>query len=432
MIDAATSRRPVVSTGRGGLRVVSEPVPGVRSVAIGVWIGVGSRFERVEEAGISHFLEHMLFKGTPTLSPEEIAQVFDGLGGEVNAATGKDYTVLYCRVLDELVDRAMPVLTDMLQRPTLADLDQEREVVLEEIAMYEDDPQDQIHDLASVAVFPDQALGRPVIGTAQVIGSVPAEGVRTYHKGHYTAPNIVVAAAGNITHERVAELADELLGDLPREPGAGVYEAARPGSPTLVVKEKATEQYHLCLGGPGLSRNDPRRHAQSVLDAVLGGSMSSRLFQEIREKRGLAYSVGSYAVGYADTGQVGVYLGTREDNLATACEVVGAELRRIAEEPLPEDELRRAKDHLKGRLVLGMESSGTRMNRIGRAVLTGTELLTVDETVDRIEAVTADDVLDLARAHWQPAALSAAAIGASGDVIRAAVGRLSPELARAS
>ncbi len=432
MIDAATSRRPVVSTGRGGLRVVSEPVPGVRSVAIGVWIGVGSRFERAEEAGISHFLEHMLFKGTPTLSPEEIAQVFDGLGGEVNAATGKDYTVLYCRVLDELVDRAMPVLTDMLQRPTLADLDQEREVVLEEIAMYEDDPQDQIHDLASVAVFPDQALGRPVIGTAQVIGSVPADGVRAYHEGHYTAPNIVVAAAGNITHERVAELADELLGDLPREPGAGVYEAARPGAPTLVVKEKATEQYHLCLGGPGLSRNDPRRHAQSVLDAVLGGSMSSRLFQEIREKRGLAYSVGSYAVGYADTGQVGVYLGTREDNLATACEVVGAELRRIAEEPLPDDELRRAKDHLKGRLVLGMESSGTRMNRIGRAVLTGTELLTVDETVDRIEAVTADDVLDLARAHWQPAALSAAAIGASGDVIRAAAGRLSPELARAS
>jgi predicted Zn-dependent peptidase len=432
VIDAATSRRPVVSTGRGGLRIVSEPVPGVRSVAIGVWIGVGSRFERVEEAGISHFLEHMLFKGTPTLSPEEIAQVFDGLGGEVNAATGKDYTVLYCRVLDELVDRAMPVLTDMLQRPSLHDLDQEREVVLEEIAMYEDDPQDQIHDLASLAVFPDQALGRPVIGTAQVIGSVPADGVRAYHRGHYTAPNVVVAAAGNIAHERVVELADELLGDLPVEPDAGVFEAASPGPPTLLLKEKATEQYHLCLGGPGLSRNDPRRHAQSVLDAVLGGSMSSRLFQEVREKRGLAYSVGSYAVGYAETGQVGVYLGTREDNLGTACEVVGAELRRIGEEPLPEDELRRAKDHLKGRLVLGMESSGTRMNRIGRAVLTGTELLTVDETVERIEAVTADDVRELARTHWRPEALSAAAIGASGEVIRAAVGRLSPELARAS
>jgi predicted Zn-dependent peptidase len=432
VIDAATSRRPVVTTGRGGLRIVSEPVPGVRSVAIGVWIGVGSRFERIEEAGISHFLEHMLFKGTPTLSPEEIAQVFDGLGGEVNAATGKDYTVLYCRVLDELVQRAMPILTDMLQRPTFSDLDQEREVVLEEIAMYEDDPQDQIHDLASVAVFPDQALGRPVIGTAQVIGAVPEDGVRAYHRDHYTAPNVVVAAAGNISHESVSELADGLLEDLPPAPGAGIYEPARPGPPSLVVKEKATEQYHLCLGGPGLSRNDPRRHAQSVLDAVLGGSMSSRLFQEVREKRGLAYSVGSYAVGYADAGQVGVYLGTREDSLATACEVVGTELRRLGDELLPEEELRRAQDHLKGRLVLGAESSGTRMNRIGRAVLTGTELLTIEETMARIEAVTAEDVRDLAREHWQPESLSAAAIGTSGDAIRAALRRLSPELARAS
>jgi predicted Zn-dependent peptidase len=430
--DAIESVRPVVSQARGGLRIVSEPVPGVRSVAIGVWIGVGSRFERTEEAGISHFLEHMLFKGTPTYSPEEIAQAFDGLGGEVNAATGKDYTVLYCRVLDELVDRAMPVLTDMLQRPTFSDLDQEREVVLEEIAMYEDDPQDQIHDLASLAVFPDQALGRPVIGTAQVIGSVPEDGVRGYHRGHYTAPNIVVAAAGNIAHERVSELAEQLLGELPPEPGAGVFERAQPGPPTLLVKEKPTEQYHLCLGGPGLSRNDQRRHAQSVLDTVIGGSMSSRLFQEVREKRGLAYSVGSYAVGYADTGQVGVYLGTREDNLATACEVVGSELRRIGDEPLADDELRRAKDHLKGRLVLGMESSGTRMNRIGRAVLTATELLTVDEIVSRVEAVTAEDVSDLAREHWQPESLSAAAIGPRGDVIRSAVRRLSPELARAS
>jgi len=420
--------RPVVSVTSGGLRVVSESIPGVRSVAIGAWIGVGSRFEMPAEAGISHFLEHMLFKGTPAYSPEEIAQAFDGLGGEVNAATGKDYTVVYARVLDELLGQAMPVLTDMLQRPSFLDLDQEREVVLEEIAMYEDDPQDQIHDLTSLAVFPDQALGRPVIGTAEVIGSVPEAGVRAYHRGHYTAPNMVVAAAGNVEHERVVELAEELLGGLPAEPGAGVFEPARPGAATLVVKEKATEQYHLCLGGPGLSRNDPRRHAQSVLDTVLGGSMSSRLFQEIREKRGLAYSVGSYAVGYADTGQVGVYLGTREDNLATACEIIAAELRRIGDEALPADELRRAKDHLKGRMVLGMESSGTRMNRIGRAVLTGTELLTVDEIVERIEAVSADDVLALAREHWQPESLSAAAIGPRGDVIRAAVGLLSPEL----
>ncbi len=331
-------------------------------------------------------------------------------------------------MLDELLDQAMPILTDMLQRPTFLDLDQEREVVLEEIAMYEDDPQDQIHDLASRAVFPEQALGRPVIGTAEVIGSVPADGVRAYHAHHYTAPNMVVAAAGNVPHERVMELAEQLLGGLSSASGLGPFEAARPGPPTLLVKEKPTEQYHLCLGGPGLSRNDPRRHAQSVLDTVLGGSMSSRLFQEVREKRGLAYSVGSYTVGYADTGQVGIYLGTREDNLATACEVIGAELRRIGEAPIPAVELRRAKDHLKGRLVLSMESTGTRMNRIGRAVLTGTELLTMDEVVERVEAVTVEDVQALAREYWRPEAMSAASIGPSGDLIREAVAHISPEL----
>ena len=432
LTPASATPAPDLGVTSGGLRVITESIPGVRSVAIGIWIGVGSRFERVEEAGISHFLEHMLFKGTPTHSPEEIAQAFDGLGGEVNAATGKDYTVLYCRVLDELLDQAMPLLTDMAQRPSFRDLDQEREVVLEEIAMYEDDPQDQIHDLASRAVFPDQALGRPVIGTAQVIGSVPEDGVRAYHAGHYTAPNMVVAAAGNVSHETVMELSERLLGGLSNASGEGLFEPASPGPSTLLVKEKATEQYHLCLGGRGLSRNDPRRHAQSVLDTILGGSMSSRLFQEVREKRGLAYSVGTYAVGYADAGQVGVYLGTREDNLPVACEIIGTELRRIGEEPVPPDELRRAKDHLKGRLVLGMESTGTRMNRIGRSVLTGTELLTIDEIVARVEAVTADDVQALGAEHWHPDTMSAAAIGPKGDAIRSAVAHLSPELAAAS
>jgi predicted Zn-dependent peptidase len=425
------SGRPSISTTSGGLRVISEPVEGLRSVAIGVWIGVGSRFEEPREAGISHFLEHMLFKGTATLTPEQIAQAFDGMGGEVNAATGKDYTVVYARVLDELVPRAMPVLADMIRRPAMADLEQEREVVLEEIAMYEDDPQDQIHDLMSAAVFPDQALGRPVIGTAEVIGSVAEDDVRGYHASHYTAPNMVVAAAGSVDHERLVELAEELLDGLSADAHAAEYEAARPGGPRLTVKEKETEQYHLCLGGPGMSRSDPRRHAQSVLDTVLGGSMSSRLFQEVREKRGLAYSVGSYAVGYADTGQVGVYLGTREDNLPLACEVIGTELRRIAEVPLTPDELRRAKDHLKGRMVLSMESSGTRMNRIGRALLTGTELLTLDETIARIEAVTSDDVLALAQGHWRPESMSVAAIGPREDAIRSALGPLAPVLAGA-
>lgn len=425
------STGPRIDTTAGGLRVISESMPAVRSIAVGAWIGVGSRFETPVQAGVSHFLEHMLFKGTPTLSPEEIAQTFDGLGGEVNAATGRDYTVLYARVLDELLDQALPVLTDMLQRPTFMDLEQEREVVLEEIAMYEDDPQDQIHDLTSQAVFPDQPLGRPVIGTAAVVGSVTHDEVRGYHRQHYAAPNIVIAAAGNVDHDRLIATCERLLADLPATHAPAVVEPARPGRPTLVVKEKATEQYHLCLGGPGLSRNDPRRHAQGVLDTVLGGSMSSRLFQEVREKRGLAYAVGSYAAGYADAGQVGVFLGTREDNLSTACDIIRTELRRLAHERIDERELRRAKDHLRGRLMLSMESSGTRMNRIGRAVLTGTELLSVDEVVERIGAVTAADVQELAAGYWQPEHMSVAAIGPDGGAIRAAVERLSPELAAA-
>lgn len=267
-----------------------------------------------------------------------------------------------------------------------------------------------------------------MIGTAQVVGSVTHDEVRGYHRQHYAAPNIVVAAAGNVDHDRLVAMCQELLGDLPATHVPAGVEPARPGAPSLVVKEKATEQYHLCLGGPGLSRNDPRRHAQGVLDTVLGGSMSSRLFQEVREKRGLAYAVGSYATGYAETGQVGVFLGTREDNLGTACDIIRTELHRLAAEPLGQDELRRAKDHLRGRLVLGMESSSTRMNRIGRAVLTGTELLSVDEVVERIGAVTAADVQELAAEYWQPEHMSVAAIGPSGDAIRSAVEHLSPTL----
>ncbi|HWH14544.1 MAG TPA: pitrilysin family protein [Miltoncostaeaceae bacterium] len=420
---------PQIRTTPGGLRVVCEPMPGVRSVALGVWIGVGSRFETPALAGVSHFLEHMLFKGTPEHSAEQIAQVFDGLGGEVNAMTGRDYTVVYMRVLDELVERGMPVIAGMVQRPTFADLDQERGVVIEEIAMYEDDPQDQVHDMLAEAVFPDQPLGRPIIGTREVIGSVPEDDVRGYHRDHYRAPNMVVAAAGNIDADTLVRLSEQLLGGLGRDGADEVVVPAAPGPPRLVVREKATEQVHLCIGGPGLSRSDPRRHAQSVLDTLLGGLMSSRLFQEVREKRGLAYSVGSYTVGYADTGQVAVHLGTREDNLATACAVIGDELRRLAEEPVPAEELRRAKDHLKGRLVLGLESPGTRMNRIGRALITDTELLTIDEIIGRVEAVTADDVAGLAREYWQPERLSAVAIGPDGDLVRAGIARLSPALA---
>lgn len=425
-----TQDRALDTTGEG-LRVISEPLPGVRSVALGVWIGVGSRFEAAAEGGISHFIEHLLFKGTDRLSAADIAEAFDAIGGEVNAATGRDHTVVYTRVLDDHLERAFEVVGDMVQHPAFRELEQERQVILEEILMYEDDPGDQVHDLISEAVFPDQPLGRPVIGTSEVISSLPEQHIRGYHAGHYTAGNVVVAASGSIEQGRLLELSERYLGDLVAGDAHGV-QAAAPGTPRLVSRAKPTEQYHLALGGPGLDRSDDRRHAMGVLDVVLGGSMSSRLFQEIREKRGLAYSVGTYSVGFSDTGQVGVYLGTREENLAEAAEIIGRELVRMAEEPVPAAELTRAREHLKGRLVLGLESPATRMHRIGRAVLSGTELLEVDEIVERIEAVTADDIAALAAEFWDPSRLSVAAIGPDDDAVREAASRLAPNLVEAA
>lgn len=425
-----TQDRALHTTGEG-LRIVSEPLPGVRSVALGVWIGVGSRFERADEGGISHFIEHLLFKGTDRFSAAGIAEAFDAIGGEVNAATGRDHTVVYTRVLDEHLEQAFDVIADMLQRPVFRELEQERQVILEEILMYEDDPGDQVHDLIGEAVFPDQPLGRPVIGTAQVIGALPPDHIRAFHAGHYTAGNVVVAASGSIAHEELVRLSEQYLGGMGTGPAHDV-EPAAPGAPRLVARAKPVEQYHLALGGPGLDRSDDRRHAMGVLDVILGGSMSSRLFQEIREKRGLAYAVGSYSVGFSDSGQVGVYLGTREDNLVEAAQVIGRELRRMGEEPVPEPELARAREHLKGRLVLGLESPSTRMHRIGRAVLSGTELLDVDELIARIDAVTADDVAALAREFWDPSRMSVAAIGPGTDPVRQAASHLAPDLVEAA
>ena len=420
--------RPRLDTTSRGLRVVSEPMSGVRSVALGIWIGVGSRFETPAQAGVSHFLEHLLFKGTPRYTAEQIAQIFDGFGGEINAATGRDYTVVYIRLLDELLERGLPVIADMLSHPIFADLDQERAVVCEEIAMYADDPEDQVHDMLARAIFPNQPLGRPVIGTADVVANIPKDDIAAYHAHHYRAPNMVVAAAGNVDHDALVGLSDRLLSDLRDGSAPEAPIPAEPGDPRLALIQKTTEQVHLCVGGPGLTRSDPRRHAQAVLDTLLGGLMSSRLFQEVREKRGLAYSVGSYTAGYADAGQVVIHLGTREDNLATCCEVITTELRRLRDDPVPAAELQRAKDHLKGRLVLGTESPGTRMNRIGRLVVTDSEMLTIDEIIDRIDQVRADDLQTLAAEFWQPEMMSVAAIGPNTDLIRAGIAKVTPHL----
>jgi predicted Zn-dependent peptidase len=413
-----------------GVRVVTETVPSVRSVALGFWIRVGSRNETVEQAGISHFLEHLLFKGTKRFSSTEIDQIFDGLGAEINAGTGKETTSVYSRFLDQHLERAFDVMADMVLRPSYPDIDSERQVVIEEIAMYEDEPSDKVHDVLSRAVFGDHPLGRPIIGTADVIAGVPVPDIAAYHDGRYTAPNLVVAAAGRIEHEKIVSLVEQAFTAGPGDPN--VPEAAQATTePRVHFHEKQTEQYHLCLGAPGMARGDERRFILRVLDTILGGSTSSRLFQEVREKRGLAYSVYSYASQYQDSGQVALYVGTRPDRVREAMDVIGDELRKLQDDSLTEEELVRAKENVKGRTVLSMESTLARMNRLGSSVLMGVPLLTLDEIVAAIDAVSLEQVAGLARELFDPTRMSAAGVGGDENVFTSALEAVNPSLVAA-
>jgi predicted Zn-dependent peptidase len=425
----------VVSELDTGERVISERVPSVRSVAIGFWVGAGSRDETDAKAGVSHFIEHLLFKGSEHYSAQEIAEIFDGLGGELNAATSREHTMVYARVPDDQVQTALNVMTDMVFAPSFGDLDSEREVVLEEIAMYEDTPGELVHDLFSEAVFGRHALGRPVIGTADVISNVTRRVLATYHRQMYAGGNVVIAAAGNIEHKRLVRMLVEAQSQ--HRPPAGGPRVRRPlvkaPPPGFRFARKETEQYHVCIGAPGIARSDRRRFAASLLDAILGGSASSRLFQEIREKRGMAYSVYSFASQYTDTGLVGVYLGTREENLAPCLEITAEQLRDIADGNVRPQELARAKENLKGRIMLSMESTSNRMSRLGKSLITDTELLSFDRVIAEINAVDADEVAELAGVLLAPDRLSVSGIGPTERVFRAAVRRINPSvLARAA
>ncbi|MFL5828008.1 MAG: M16 family metallopeptidase [Thermoleophilaceae bacterium] len=414
-----------------GVRVVTEAMPSVRSVALGFWMRVGSRDETPEQAGISHFLEHLLFKGTDRFSSTEIDQIFDGLGAEINAGTSKETTSVYSRFLDQHLDRAFDVMADMVLRPTYPDIDSERQVVIEEIAMYEDEPSDKVHDVLSEAVFGEHPLGRPIIGKADVISSVPVPDIAAYHDARYTGANLVVSAAGQVEHEHVVSLVQAALSPQSGDPNAtGPVEAGR--TPRVCFHQKQTEQYHLALGAPGIARDDERRYTLRVLDTILGGSSSSRLFQEVREKRGLAYSVYSYSSQYLGAGQVAIYVGTRPDRVNEAMEVIGAELRKLQDSTIAPDELERAKENVKGRTVLSMESSLTRMNRLGSSVLMGLPVLSLDEIIAEIDKISLDDVQELARELWAPERMSAAGVGGDEETFVRALDAVNPELAAAA
>jgi predicted Zn-dependent peptidase len=418
-----------------GTRLITEPLPSVRSAAIGLWIGTGSRDEGDAHAGVTHFLEHLLFKGTKKYSAQEIAEVFDTFGGELNAATARDYTVVYGRVLDEHVETATDVMTDMVFAPALADLDSERAVVLEEIAMIEDSPQELVHDLITQAVFGSHPLGRPVLGSTEVISTVSRRSISTYHRARYTAANVVVAAAGSVDHNQLVELVETMeqkLREPPSRKPAARAPFVSPPSPSLRFQRKDTEQYHICLAAPGISRSDKRRFAASILDGVLGGSASSRLFQEIREKRGLAYSVYTFSSQYADTGQIGVYVGTREENLGACLDIVSEQISSVAGGELSEEELVRAKENLKGRIMLSMELTSNRMSRLGKSAITDSELLSLDRILVEIEAVEIPAVAELAGMLLARDRLSAAAIGPREDRMLAAVETVCPGLVAAA
>jgi predicted Zn-dependent peptidase len=416
-----------------GLRIVTEAMPSVRSVSLGFWIGTGSRFESEEQAGLSHLLEHLLFKGTPKYESLQIDQIFDAMGAELNAGTGKETTSVYARVIDEHLDDAFDVMADMVFRPTLRDIDSEREVILEEIAMYEDDPQEKVFDMLGEAVFGDDPLGRAIIGRASVISGTPPEQIAGFHHARYQPGNIVIAASGAVNHDRLVALSRART---TAPPNGDASAAARLSAPTLPsapgrrFERKDTEQYHVCLGGVGLSRHDDRRFALRVLDTILGGTSSSRLFQEVRERRGLAYSVYSFTSAYADTGQVGLYVGTRADNLVQAMSVVGTELNRFRSEPATDDELYRAKENLKGRVVLALESTGARMTRLGSETLAGAPLMAIDEVIDRIDAVTLSDLAAITEELWDPERLSAAGIGPDRERFDEGLAAVAPAFAQ--
>jgi len=413
-----------MSTLDSGVRVVTERVPGVRSVAIGFWMATGSAAEQDSEAGISHLLEHMLFRGTERFGSEEIDQIFDEMGAEINAGTDKEATSLYTRVLDRHLERAFDVMSDMVWEPRFGELDAEREVVLEEIAMYEDDPQDRVFDLLGQAIFGSHPLGRAVIGTAEVVGAVTREQLAVFHRARYRPASIVISAAGSVEHDALVALArayeaerDHSAADLPAPPAAGP-----PGfSPRVRFLGKDTEQYHVCVGGPGIARDDERRFALRVLEGVLGGTSSSRLFQEVRERRGLAYAVFTFSNLYAHTGEVGLYLGTRPENLREALAVVAAELERCIEDPASDEEIARSRENLKGRLVLSLESTAAHMSRLGASVLGELPILSISELIDRIDAVTIADVRALAGELFAPGTLSVAAVGPDEQAFTGAI-----------
>ena len=416
----------------GGLRVITESLPAVRSVAFGIWAGVGSRDEDLAHAGATHYLEHLLFKGTSRRSALDISAAIDAVGGELNAFTAKEYTCYYARVLDADLPLALDVLADMVTSSLIEpkDVDAERGVILDEIAMNDDDPSDTVHEAFAAQLLGDTPMGRPILGSVDSINAITREQIAGHYAARYKPQNLVVAAAGSLDHAEVVDLTRSAFGAVltgeagplpPRVPGQAV--ASGPSGTGVRLVSRGIEQANLVLGCGGLSRTDDRRFALGVLNAALGGGMSSRLFQEVREKRGLAYSVYSFASQHADSGMWGVYAGcmpAKADEVLSICQ---DEIAKVISGGLTDDELNRGKGQLRGSIVLGLEDPSSRMSRLGKAELVYPRLEPVEEILAAISAVTHDDVREVAAAVLaQPKALAVVGPFDDADAFTAALG----------
>ena len=394
-----------------GVRLITETMDHVRSVSVGVWLTRGSRHEPLSHAGIAHFVEHMLFKGTESRSAEDIAQEVDSLGGHLDAFTSKEYAGYYIKVLDEHLPRALDVLADLVLRPAFAaeDVEREKKVILEEIKMVEDTPDDLVHELFTQSFWEGHPLGRPILGSPESVEALTPEILRAYFSETYTAPNLVLVAVGNVTHERMRELVRDSFARLPVSPGS-LLEAPPAVSPQAQVRTKELEQSHVCMGTSCYPQSHDDRYAAYVLNTILGGSMSSRLFQNVREKRGLAYAVFSNLSAYRDAGALTIYAGCSNGAVRELVTVVVEELRGMKVAPA-DPELRRAKDHLKGSLMLSLESTSSRMSNLARQELYFDRQYGLDETLEGIERVTSGDVVRVARDLFANGSLGATVLG---------------------
>jgi predicted Zn-dependent peptidase len=408
-----------------GLRILSERMTQVRSISIGVWLTRGSRHEVAERSGIAHFVEHMLFKGTATRSAEDIAQAIDSIGGQLDAFTAKEYASYYIKVLDEHLPLALDILSDIVLNPAFSreDIEREKKVVVEEIKMVEDTPDDLVHEIFTQGFWENHPLGRPILGTRETVESFDEKLLREYFVSAYTPRNLIVSAVGNLEHERVRDLVEERFGSL-KSSGEPTREQPPTVVPKILIRNKELEQSHICLGASSYPQNHDDRYSSYVLNTLLGGSMSSRLFQNVREKRGLAYAVFSGLAAYRDAGSFTVYAGCANDAVGQVIDLVVEELRGVKQSLVPTAELQRSKDHLKGSLMLSLENTASRMSHLARQEIYFDRQVGLDETLQGVDRVTAEDVQRVALDLFKNGSLAATVLG-NVNGLEVSPGRLS-------